>query len=95
MLLKIQKSKTIKLFGTYKNTPNTGYIKTEGPQKQRNSKIILGEGCGRLDGGKRLEIGTNNRRAADVWNICQGYVRKRVSEREEEGVDYDIPTYKQ
>ena len=41
------------------------------------------EGCGGLDGGKCLEIGTNSRKSADVWKIHLGSnVRKRISKRE-------------
>ena len=40
--------------------------KSERPKKQRTVKEILGEGCGGLDAGKSLEIGTNSRRSADV-----------------------------
>ena len=35
-------------------------------KKRRKAKEILGEGCGGLDEGKCLEIGTNSRRSADV-----------------------------
>ena len=60
----------IKLFWTYnKKTPNTGEItrrKIERLKKQRKTKVILGEGCGGLDGGRCLESGTNSRRSADV-----------------------------
>ena len=54
------------LFQTYIKTPNTREInsrrKSERPKKQRKAKEILGEGCGGMDGGKGLEIGTNSTR---------------------------------
>ena len=39
----------------------------------------LGRGCGGPDGGRCLEIWTNNKRSADVWMIRQGKRRQLPS----------------
>ena len=57
----IKKAAKLKLFWTYKKTPNTGEIntrrKSERPAKQRKAKKILGEGCGGLDGASIWKLG--------------------------------------